>query len=133
MDDMDFYPYDFVVTCGIIWKHALDVHIIQLVTWGKNGQIPFAGCHTERCRRANRESPFIFHYDSREIFVRRNSATVNLKYSYVRETCLQTSAIQWSFLSYLAYELGCTLMRRFRQCSVEEDLLVNCKLPTRAF
>ena len=31
MDDMDFCPYDLVVTCDIIWKHIGDVHIIQLV------------------------------------------------------------------------------------------------------
>ena len=71
MDDMDFCPYDLVVTCDIKWKHIEDVHIIQLVTWSKYGQSPFAvhtSYHTHRSRRANRESPFVFHYDSRELF-----------------------------------------------------------------
>ncbi len=65
--------------------------------------------------------------------VRRNSVTVNLKYSKcVRHVCRPTR-YSGLFCHTLAYELGCTVMRRFRQCSVEEDLLANCELSTRAF
>ena len=67
--------------------------------------------------------------------VRRNSATV-LSISnilkWVRHVC-RPPRYSGLFCHTLAYELGCTVMRMFRQCSVDEDLLANCKLSTRAF
>ncbi len=60
----------------------------------------------------------------------RNSATVNLK--CVRHVC-RPPRYRGLFCQTLAYKIGCIVMRRFRQCCVEEDHLANCKLFTRAF